>query len=120
MKRIILFSLLAMFTLTTFAQGSKSLKEASKVASDALSNPMNAAEGVAKAKMLLEEAFKDEEVASSAKSWTQKADILFSIAEGQVNAALINPEAGLADPMAAPAAVDAYVKALELATANNR
>lgn len=114
MKRIILFSLMAMFTLTAFAQGSKSLKEASKVASDALSNPLTAGDALSKAKMLLEEAFQDESVASSPKSWVTKGDILLDVAEGQINATLINPEAELVDPMAPSAAIEAYIKALEL------
>ncbi|MFT4567762.1 MAG: tetratricopeptide (TPR) repeat protein [Saprospiraceae bacterium] len=120
MKRVIIICLAAFVSFASInAQGSKSLKEASKEISKALSNPLGAAEGIAKAKILLEEAFKDEEVAAEAKSWVTRGDILHDVAEAQINARLIDPSAALPEAATASGAIDAYIKAYELADADN-
>jgi len=120
MKRVIIICLALIVSFCTVnAQGSKSLKEASKVMSKALSNPLSAAEGITQAKALLEEAFKDAEVAAEAKSWITKGDILHDVAEAQINARLIDPTAALPEASTTPMAIEAYIKGYELADADN-
>lgn len=115
MKRLCIV-LVAMMSLTTLtlAQGEKSLKQASKNLSKFTSDFSNRA-ALEEAKMNIEEAFKDEKVASSAKSWNTRGDIYTSIADAQIKQKLLNPALELTDVTAAAEGVDAYIKALELA-----
>ena len=84
MKRFFL-GLLAVICMATvsFAQGEKSLKEASKSLNKFTSDFSNRA-ALEEAKMHIEEAFKDEEVSSSAKSWNTRGDIYASITDAQI------------------------------------
>lgn len=116
MKRIViaLVAVMSMSTLT-FAQGEKSLKKASKSLSQFTSDFSNLA-ALDEAKAYITEAFQDEKVASSAKSWNTRGDILRNIADSQIKKQLIDPSFELKDVSSGPEAVDAYMKAMELAT----
>jgi len=116
MKSIVitLIALMSISTLT-LAQGEKSLKQASKSLSKFTSDFSNQA-ALEEAKMKIEEAFQDDKVASSAKSWNTRGDILRNIADAQIKQQLLDPAFELKDLTSAIDAVDAYIKALELAT----
>lgn len=114
MNRILL-ALIAIMTISTmsYAQGAKSLKKASKSLSKFTSDFSNL-QALEDAKMNIEEAFKDEEVSSSAKSWNTRGDILRNIADAQIKQKLIDPNFELQDVTSAISSVEAYLKALEL------
>lgn len=116
MKRTLLV-LLAMISVSamTFAQGSKSLKAASKALSAFTSDFSNRA-ALEEAKMKIDEAFQDDEVAASAKSWNTRGEILVSIADAQMKQKLLDPAFVPSDLGAAIEGVNAYKKALELST----
>ncbi len=115
MKRLLLaFAGLFLIGTSTFAQGEKSLKKASKSLSKFTSDFSNKA-ALEEAKAFIEEAFQDEEVANSAKSWNTRGDIYYNIADAQMKQKLLNPAFETSDETAAIQAVDAYAKGLELA-----
>lgn len=116
MKRIViaLVAIMSMSTLT-FAQGEKSLKKASKSLSKFTSDFSNLA-ALDEAKAYITEAFQDDKVAASAKSWNTRGDILRNIADAQIKQQLIDPSFELKDLTSGIESVDAYMKALELAT----
>ncbi len=111
---IALIATLCLVTLS-FGQGEKSLKQASKSLNKFTSDFSNRA-ALEDAKMNIEEAFKDEKVASSAKSWNTRGDIYRNIADAQIKQKLLNPAFEISDVTSAVSAVEAYIKALELAT----
>jgi len=116
MKRILIALLATLFLGTlSYAQGSKSLKQASKSLSKFTKDFSNQA-ALDEAKMHIEEAFKDEKVSSSAKSWNTRGDILMNIGDAQIKQKLLNPAFEMKDVTSAIGAVDAYLKALEIAT----
>lgn len=116
MKRTLLV-LLAMISVSamTFAQGSKSLKAASKALSAFTSDFSNKA-ALEEARMKIDEAFQDESVASSAKSWNTRGEILVSIADAQMKQKLLDASFVPSDLGTAIEGANAYKKALELAT----
>lgn len=115
MKRIF-FVLVAVIGMTTFtfAQGEKSLKAASKSLSAFTSDFSNIG-ALEDAKMKIEEAFQDEKVSSSAKSWNTRGDILRSIADAQIKQKLINPAFEITDVSSAVGAAESYIKAYGIA-----
>lgn len=121
MKRLLFICLATFATFySVHAQGSKKLKEASKVVSTALANPLSGAEALNDIKGLLQEAFSDSEVSSDSRSWVTKGDILHDMAEGQINARLINPAAPLPDATIIIEGIDAYIKAYEIANGDKK
>ena len=115
MKRIFV-AILALFLVSgnSFAQGEKSLKAASKSLSKFTADFSNTA-ALEEAKAFIEEAFQDEKVSSSAKSWNTRGDIYFNIADAQMKQKLINPAFVTSDEVAGVQAVHAYLKAFEIA-----
>ena len=115
MKRIII-ALVAFMAVGTmgFAQGSKSLKKASKSLAKFTSDFSNTA-ALEEAKTLIEEAFQDEKVASSAKSWNTRGEIFYNIADAQLKQKLINPDFVITDTDGALKSYEAYTKALSMA-----
>ena len=115
MKRILIVLLAVMGVSTiTYAQGEKSLKAASKSLSAFTSDFSNTA-ALEDAKLKIEEAFQDDKVASSAKSWNTRGDILRSIADAQIKQKLINPAFVITDVSSAVGAAESYLKAHSMA-----
>ncbi len=115
MKSILLVLIAVMGVSTiTFAQGDKSLKAASKSLSAFTSDFSNTA-ALEDAKMKIEEAFQDDKVSSSAKSWNTRGDILRSIADAQIKQKLINPAYVITDVTSAVGAAESYMKAHSMA-----
>ena len=115
MKKIF-FALTALFLLGTVvgnAQGEKSLKAASKSLSKFTSDFGNTA-ALEEAKNLVQEAFQDEKVASSAKSWNTRGEIFYNVADAQYKQELLNPAFVATDLTAGIEAVAAYAKAFDL------
>ncbi len=116
MKNIVSIIIALLFiSQFTFAQGEKSLKMASKAFSEFSKDPFGSSAKLDEAKSFLEEAFKDEKVASNPKAWMTRADIFYNSGDQQTKARLLNPESPMNDPDAAINAFESYVKALELA-----
>ena len=105
MKRLCIV-LLALFSMTamTWAQGEKSLKQASKSLSKFTSDFSNK-QALEDAKMQIAEAFQDEKVSTSAKSWNTRAEIFLNIADAQIKQKLLNPALELTELTAGAEAV---------------
>jgi tetratricopeptide (TPR) repeat protein len=118
MKKILLLLSIGMFTLNlTFAQdGEKMLKEASKNVSEYAKNPLANASALESAVSYLEEAFADEAVTSNPKSWLTRGELMYNVAEAQLNNLLLNPDFQITYGMAAADCVNAYGKGLEMST----
>ncbi len=117
MKRLIGIVLLTlMIVQTSFAQGDKSLKLASKAFSEFSADPFGNPGALDEAKTHIAEAFKDSKVASSAKAWITRGDIFYNSGDAQIKGKLLNPEAVISDPSVGLSAYEAYSKALELAS----
>jgi tetratricopeptide (TPR) repeat protein len=117
MKRLIGIVLVTfMIAQTSFAQGEKSLKMASKAFGEFSADPFGNPGALDEAKTHISEAFKDQKVASSAKAWITRGDIFYNSGDAQFKGKLINPEAEISDPTVGLSALEAYTKALELAS----
>ena len=101
---------------SSFAQGDKSLKLASKAFSEFSADPFGNPGALDEAKTHIAEAFKDSKVASSPKAWITRGDIFYNSGDAQIKGKLLNPEAVISDASVGLNAYEAYSKALELAS----
>lgn len=117
MKKSILAMLaVAMLFGTVSAQtGMKALKKANKQVSKYVSNMSKNGENLDNAFRLIEEAFKAEEVMSSAKAWNMKAAMFNKIANAEINSSLLPGGSKINNLDAGILAYEAYNKAIEVA-----
>jgi len=113
--------LFSIFTLCFFVgavnaqDGKKLLKEAEKVFANFIKDPTNIG-ALNQAEALLADAFSDATTAGAAESWLKKAALYDKLADNQMTARLLNPEAQIGEPLAAYKAYEAFMKAGEIAT----
>ena len=119
MKKLFLSSVL-LFSFIAFSvaqSGSDNLKNASKILAKYNKDPFANSTSLNEAISLLEEAFTDESVKSNPQSWVTRGEIFASLADSQSKTKLIDPSFVITEPLAAVNALNAYLKADELAQA---
>lgn len=118
MKKLIsAFFMICLFVSTGVAQdGKKLMKNASKLIGKYITKPADNPNAFSEAQDLMMQAFEDKEYASSASAYISKGDIYNKIADNEIKAKLLNPEAEFTDINVATIAYEAYSKALELST----
>ena len=117
MKKLFLSSVLLLsFIAFSFAQsGADNLKDASKLLAKYNKDPFANSTSLSEAINLLKDAFSDESVKNNPQSWITRAEIFKSLADSQSKTKLIDPNFVITEPLAAVNALNAYLKADELA-----